>query len=50
MTGGKTPARFGAPYYSFHRADLLNALASGLDHRLIHLDHRLVGIEERSGG
>jgi 2-polyprenyl-6-methoxyphenol hydroxylase-like FAD-dependent oxidoreductase len=25
-------------------------LASGLDHRLIHLDHRLVGVEERSDG
>ena len=46
----KNAARFGAPYYSFHRADLLNALASGLDHRLIHLDHRLVGVEERSDG
>src|SRR3954464_7672599 len=46
----KNAERFGAPYYSFHRADLLNALASGLDHRLIHLDHRLVGVEERSDG
>jgi salicylate hydroxylase len=45
----KTAARLGAPYYTFHRADLLDALASGLDRRLIHLDHRLVGIEERSG-
>jgi salicylate hydroxylase len=46
----KTAARYGAPYYTFHRADLLNALASGLDHRLIHLDHRLVGLEELSDG
>ena len=46
----KTAARYGAPYYTFHRADLLDALASGLDHRLIHLDHRLVGVEERSKG
>ena len=44
----KTAARLGAPYYTFHRADLLDALASGLDRRLVHLDHRLVGIEERS--
>src|SRR5277367_550759 len=42
-----TAARYGAPYYTFHRADLLDALASGLDHRLIHPAHRLVGIEER---
>src|SRR6185312_8022483 len=44
----KMSARIGAPYYSFHRADLLDVLASGLDRRLVHLDHRLVGIEERS--
>jgi salicylate hydroxylase len=40
--------RYGAPYYSFHRADLLDALASRLDHSAIHLGHRLTGIEERS--
>jgi salicylate hydroxylase len=46
----KTAARLGAPYYTFHRADLLDALAGGLDRRAIHLDHRLVGIEERNDG
>jgi 2-polyprenyl-6-methoxyphenol hydroxylase-like FAD-dependent oxidoreductase len=46
----KSGARYGAPYYTFHRADLLAALASGLDRRLIHLDHRLVGLEERGEG
>ena len=44
----KTAARYGAPYYTFHRADLLDALASGLDRSAIHLGHRLTGIEERS--
>src|SRR5258707_13689817 len=44
----KAAQRFGAPYYTFHRADLLDALASGLDHSTTHLDHRLTGIEERS--
>ncbi|MGB6798907.1 MAG: FAD-dependent monooxygenase [Xanthobacteraceae bacterium] len=44
----KTAAHLGAPYYTFHRADLLDVLAGGLDRRLVHLDHRLVGIEERS--
>jgi salicylate hydroxylase len=44
----KAAARFGAPYYTFHRADLLDALASGLDRGAIHLGHRLTGIEERS--
>jgi salicylate hydroxylase len=46
----KTAARLGAPYYTFHRADLLDALASGLDNRSIHLGHRLVGVKERSEG
>jgi salicylate hydroxylase len=46
----KAAARYSAPYYTFHRADLLGALASGLDHRRIHLDHRLVGLEEQSEG
>jgi salicylate hydroxylase len=43
----KAAAKYGAPYYSFHRADLLDALASGLDHSAIHLGHRLTGLEER---
>jgi salicylate hydroxylase len=46
----KTAARYGAPYYSFHRADLLEALASGLDRRSIHLGYRLTGLEEASDG
>jgi salicylate hydroxylase len=44
----KAAARYGAPYYTFHRADLLDALASGLDTSGIHLGHRLTGLEERS--
>jgi salicylate hydroxylase len=44
----KTAARYGAPYLSFHRADLLDALAGGLDRRSIHLGHRLTGLEEGS--
>jgi salicylate hydroxylase len=43
----KTAEHYGAPYYTFHRADLLDALASGLDRSAIHLGHRLTGIEER---
>jgi salicylate hydroxylase len=45
---GKIAERYGAPYYTFHRADLLDALASGLDHSAIHLGHRLTGVEERN--
>jgi salicylate hydroxylase len=44
----KAAARYGAPYYTFHRADLLDALASGLDHSAIHQGHCLTGLEERS--
>jgi salicylate hydroxylase len=44
----KAAVKYGAPYYIFHRADLLDALASGLDHSAIHLGHRLTGLEERS--
>jgi salicylate hydroxylase len=43
----KAAERYGAPYYSFHRADLLDALAGTLDRSAIHLGHRLVGVEER---
>ncbi len=46
----KAAARYGAPYYTFHRADLLDALATGLDRSSIHLGHRLTGLEERSEG
>jgi salicylate hydroxylase len=43
-------ARYGAPYYTFHRADLLDALAAELDPARIHLGHRLTGIEEHGTG
>jgi salicylate hydroxylase len=43
----KIAERYDAPYYTFHRADLLDALAEGLDPALVHLAHRLTGIEER---
>lgn len=43
----KQAQKWGAPYYSFHRADLLDALAAGLDPAHIHLGHRLAGVEVR---
>jgi len=43
-------ARYGAPFYTFHRADLMGALASGIDPARLHLDHRLVRIEEDGSG
>src|SRR5215469_2855184 len=42
--------RYGAPFFIFHRADLLGALASGIDAQRIHLRHRLTGIEEDASG
>jgi len=44
----KTAERYGAPYYTFHRADLLDALGDGLDRSAIQLGHRLTALEERS--
>ena len=46
----KTAERFKAPYYSFHRADLLDALAAGIDPARIHLGHRLKSVEEGADG
>ena len=43
-------SRYGAPHYFAHRADLLNALASGLDPATLHLDHRLTALEEGQSG
>lgn len=43
----KTASRYAAPYYTFHRADLLDALASGLDPATLHLGHRLAHVKER---
>jgi salicylate hydroxylase len=42
--------RYGAPFYTFHRADLMAALASGVDAARLHLDHRLTGIAEAPSG
>jgi salicylate hydroxylase len=46
----KAAEQFGAPYYSFHRADLIDALAAGIDTKTVHLGHRLIGVEERDDG
>src|SRR5579863_7283254 len=37
----KEPLRWGAPFYTYHRADLLDALANSLDPATIHLSHRI---------
>jgi salicylate hydroxylase len=45
--GAEVEAAFGAPYYHFHRADLLAALAAGFPADRVHLGHRLVDLDER---
>ena len=39
--------KYGAPYIAVHRADMVGALADGLDRGCIHLGHRLTGIEQQ---
>ncbi len=46
----KTALRFGSPHYTFHRADLVEALAKDVDPASIHLGHRLAGLDERDDG
>jgi salicylate hydroxylase len=40
------PSRYGAPFLAFHRADLLEVLAEGIDARRIHLGHCLTQFED----
>jgi salicylate hydroxylase len=44
--GEAVEAVFGAPYYHFHRADLLAALAQAFPSDRIHLGHRLARFED----
>jgi salicylate hydroxylase len=44
--GEAVEAAFGTPYYHFHRADLLAALAVALPAERVHFDHRCVGFVE----
>jgi salicylate hydroxylase len=39
---------FGAPYYNFHRADLLDLLSAAVPTGVLHLDHRCVGLTQHS--
>ena len=44
--GAEVEAAFGAPYYHFHRADLLAALAGAFPPDRVHLGHRLADLRE----
>jgi salicylate hydroxylase len=45
--GLEVEAAFGAPYYHFHRADLVNLLADALPQERLHIGHRLTGVEQK---
>ena len=45
--GGAYRARFGAPYYGIHRADLQRVLGGALTGEGLHLGHRLTSLEDR---
>lgn len=44
--GKAVEERFGAPYYTFHRADLHRVLVDALPRDVIHTGHRLVDVEQ----
>jgi salicylate hydroxylase len=46
VLGEAIEAEFGAPYYHFHRADLLAALAGAMPQDRVHLGHRLAGFAD----
>ncbi|GAA3889297.1 FAD-dependent monooxygenase [Leifsonia kafniensis] len=47
---GHSTSRYGAPYYTFHRADLIGVLAGAVDPERVHLGERLVGLDEGPEG
>lgn len=44
--GAAAEARFGAPYYNFHRADLIALLAAAFPRERVHLGHRLSAVSD----
>jgi salicylate hydroxylase len=45
---GACEQNFGAPYYNFHRADLLDLLSAAVPAGVLHLDHRCVGLTQHA--
>ena len=39
---------FGAPYYNFHRAEMLDLLSAAVPDGVLHLDHRCVGLTQHA--
>jgi salicylate hydroxylase len=48
--GDSIVAAFGAPYYHFHRADLLAALAAAVPAERLHTGKRCVGVDQSTDG
>ena len=44
--GPEAEQRFGAPYYNFHRADLIAILAAAVPPERLHVGHRLVSLTD----
>src|SRR5215475_5276785 len=44
--GPEVEATFGAPYYHFHRGDLVALLAEALPQERLHVAHKLVALEQ----
>ena len=44
--GDRAEKRYGAPYYNFHRADLIALLAAAVPPERLHVGHRLEGITD----
>src|SRR6218665_2993579 len=47
---GTTVSGYGAPYYAFHRADLVGVLAGAIDPARTHLSHHLTHLSEGPSG
>lgn len=50
VEAGETKSRYGAPYYTFHRADLIGVLADAVPQERVHLGQRLAALEEGAEG
>jgi 2-polyprenyl-6-methoxyphenol hydroxylase-like FAD-dependent oxidoreductase len=48
--GPEIEASFGAPYYHFHRGDLVTVLAEALPKARLHVGHKLVDLEQKGSG
>ena len=48
--GPEVEATFGAPYYHFHRGDLVTLLADALPQERLHVGHKLVALDQRRNG